>query len=312
MKLKKLYQLVLLLLVVALLPGCMSDDYSVCPPFWGNLQLRFHPSPADGNDMQMTDVETLDVYVFDEAGIYREVYREQPNLSDPNYRMQLSLPPGTYSFIAWGNSSNRDYATVPLNFEPGVTALAEAKLFVQQITNNRIEHTLPHLFHGEQLAVEVPEYSTQEVPIPTVQNTYTFDVQIAVAPVAGEPLRVVIEADHNGYDFRNQPLNTANFEYSLYTVPAGTEQKALLRTLRIEESSAVQFNVYRWGDTRLYSESLLQLLRTAANNSGTPLDLSRKHHYTIRLNFDQTSGQFTVTVDGWNATEENTQISPQG
>ena len=323
MKLKTIYQLSIFLLAWALLPSCTKEDRSDCLPSMVDIEMSFKlaVSTEAGNDIDLSDVNFLEVFLFHtETGLfYKSFQDEQPQLADENYRMLISAAPGTYDILAWGNTNSADYAYAPTEFVENVSTLAEASVWLQLQNSSRaqteINHSLTHLFYGQHLdcAIE-PTDTILEIPADIVQNTYTFDVHMTHRPVAGKPLSVVIDGDHNGYDFLNQKQSELNFIYRKETTPSGPELKqqyAELRTLRLDNDSRVRFKVYSWEGEEMLNESLLELLQNAATNGGFRLDLSKKHSFRMDLNFGETEADISITIDGWSAFEEDSNLHPQ-
>lgn len=94
-------------LFVALSTACepIFDDLSDC---FGGIRLRFvyEYHMMRGANAFPGYVDCIDVYVFDEEGRYVTCLTETSEaLRDENYRIDLSLEPGTYEIVAYGGSA---------------------------------------------------------------------------------------------------------------------------------------------------------------------------------------------------------------
>lgn len=314
----------MVLLLAALLPyGCIGDDLSDCPPpdpDDAGVLLGFRFSPLDGNDIQADDLTCMDVFVFDGSGLYVSTVRDAaPRMQDEDYRIALTLAEGNYSFVAWGNcEAGTGYTTTPATFVKGVTSIDDALMSFARPANDTIRTTIGHLFHGLLSGADIIAQSEQTLFVPIVQNTYTINIGIAEFAPEAPPCRVVISDDHCAYGFDNQRITSQDIHYQGDCIREYGIQFTSLRTLRLTPTgetrlklySADGSSTYATTEPPLYDASLIGLISSSAS-FGSAADLDRVHTYNIRLTFDATNGQFTVTVNGWNVDNENHDIHPQ-
>lgn len=300
------------LLTILVLFSCIGEDLSGCPTEEVTLLLGFRFTPEDDNDTQGSDVSCLDIFVFDESGIYLESFRDNnPRMDDDDYRLSLSLPAGFYSFVAWENTDADIYTIAPEPFVRGITRIEEARLSFARPTDNTITQLISHLFHGHLSRVEVTGVAGQVLFIPIVQNTYTVNLDVAGLGADVPSCLAIISDDHSDYDFINAPITSLPLFYSGAFNTSGTLRHTVLRTLRLMEHSATRLEVCTVDGSTLYDASLIDLIRSAATSAGKFMDLDRVHHYNIRLEFDAAYGTVTVTVNGWNADSQDYDIHPQ-
>lgn len=306
------YRAILLLLLSGLFACCIAEDLSTCPPETEGVRLRFRLTPSDKNDIEPDAISSLEIFVFDDSGIYRGKYRDDsPCVQDDSYCMDLPLTAGNYHFVAWGNTPGSDYTHNPSSLIEDIHQLADAQLSFLRQSTDTVDYMPGHLFHGSHLQTQLTRGTTQEVVIPITQNTYTIHIEIAGLETPAGLCQAVISDEHDAYSFLNEPIPSAALHYSIPCTLTGAEQHTTLRMLQLRDNSPARLKVYDKLQTQLYDASLIELIRQAGINSGTAMDLSRIHEYTVRLMFDYTLGEFTVTINGWNAQKEDHNIHPQ-
>jgi hypothetical protein len=88
-------------MLLALLPGCVKEDTSDCPPPY-NVSLLFTLSA--GIEGSFTDnIHSVDVLVLDSAGHYMRAERFERAALEAYQGARLYLPPGRYRVTCWGN-----------------------------------------------------------------------------------------------------------------------------------------------------------------------------------------------------------------
>ncbi len=88
-----------LLLPMAFLTGCFSQDYSFCPPEH-NMKLDFR---LVGEENFMQHITSVDAFIYDAAGTYmRTEHIEEHHLNEYE-GMHLNLDPGDYRMVFWAN-----------------------------------------------------------------------------------------------------------------------------------------------------------------------------------------------------------------
>lgn len=311
-------QLILLSVLLIALPSCTKEDRSDCPTDNIQVVLSFYPtlSIEEGNDINLEDLQTLDVYLFrQEDGIFHSYCRDyEADVNNEDYRLKIAAKQGIYDMIVWGNAAKSDYNLDPLTFIVGETNIEDIKIKLQNIKNQVIDREISHLFYGQKLAYEITGEENQEVAIPLVQNTYTFEVNIKHIPKESELFKVLIEAKHDTYDLWNKPYSNQEFVYAKVATPSGPnlkQQTAILRTLNIYSNSTLKIKVYDWSGKEILSKPLVQLLQTAAENAGGALNLDLIHKYVIDISFGQTEVETIIKVNGWDAFKEEQDLEPQ-
>lgn len=101
----KFFRTVILFLSV-ILSGCIGEDRDNCPPA-DNLILRFCYVIDGGNDIFLQRVEKTNLFIFDVNGYFVRQQTIGKNSLDAGQSFSLSLSPGTYRIVCWGNMLER-------------------------------------------------------------------------------------------------------------------------------------------------------------------------------------------------------------
>lgn len=131
MKLKKIFFLSLAVLGPGLLATSCDDHF-----FENEGDCDVHHYVRFVYDMNLkwadafpSEVKSVNLYVFDRNNIFVKEYKgEGEELSKPGYQIELDLPEGNYSLLAWcglkNEGASEESFTVPVP-RPGVTTLQE-------------------------------------------------------------------------------------------------------------------------------------------------------------------------------------------
>lgn len=113
----KLFRTAIMFLSVVL-SGCVGEDTDTCPPD-NNLILRFSYIIDGGNDIFLQRVEKTTLFIFDERGYFVREQTIGTASLDAGQCFPLSLSPGKYRIICWGNALDKT----------GVSSLSGSSLF---------------------------------------------------------------------------------------------------------------------------------------------------------------------------------------
>ncbi len=111
----KMFRLSLLLLLLALvLNGCIDDDLSSCPNFRPkNLRLEFFHTGDKGADIFSNNIHVVEVFIYDSNDLF--VMKKYVSKADLSLfeGTELSLSPGNYRIVIWGNRGDRTLVYKP-------------------------------------------------------------------------------------------------------------------------------------------------------------------------------------------------------
>lgn len=101
----KLFRTAVLILSVVLW-GCIGEDMDNCPPD-NNLLLRFSYVIDGDNELFPQRMEKTDLFIFDGRGYFVRGETIATSGLDTGHSYSLSLPPGTYRIVCWGNALDK-------------------------------------------------------------------------------------------------------------------------------------------------------------------------------------------------------------
>lgn len=98
----------LLLSAIFLVVSCSMDDELMTCPY--NVQLEYWYSQEGTKDQNMMNNYIYDVveYIFDEDELLYSIQKLPGNSVRGKYFSEMTLPPGRYTVVAWGNLPNTD------------------------------------------------------------------------------------------------------------------------------------------------------------------------------------------------------------
>ncbi len=218
MKMKNFKKIVRMLLVPVLCAGMtacnFTEDTTECQV---NMQLTFRFT-KDGQEQFGTQVPSLSVFVFDEEDKFVGRWDENDStMFRTEYTMSLPLPPGKYSFVAWGGLSDPNYyLSTPgqghshvLTPVVGETTIGDFAVRIARTTRNSfteqrnvVDHVPGALFFGHtgQRTLEVGD--DNEVVINLMKHTQRINLTIIGMPDA--------TTRAGNYDHMDITLSSAN------------------------------------------------------------------------------------------------------
>ena len=320
---------VILLIAILLVHGllvtsCLKENLSDCPE---EIRVYFDISTRTGDDIDPTNVDRMDFYVFDHKGKYLCEYID-PEIHhfDPDYYIDCSdLLPGKYRFVAWGGMDREFYSTEPVLFEKGKTTFNEALLMLNH-SDEIVSKPVHHLFHSD-LPVTVSTSRIQHFLMPLTQQTNTIEIRTLGFRTESERNYIfVIEDNDCTYQFDavfakcsqkkfNLSEEPDNFKYETTCIKDASKQlHATLNVVRLA------YNRHR-PQLRLYDQTADVILYPAGGQSGDLIDLiiraipdnnfDTTNHYEIVLTFTDSGEGYptrlpvTIHINGWELKEES-------
>lgn len=311
-------QLFLLAALATMLHSCVYDDEVPCP-----CELRFvydyNMEFADAFPAQVNDVI---LFIFDEQGRFVQQREEQGEVLDANYRMQLSLPPGTYRLVTWaGTRTDADCYRLNTALTPGVSTIDELKLRLNT-TGTTYDRNPADLWHGMlstfKVEANAPAYGVMHL----VKDVNRFRILLQYTggeTLSGSDYAFSLRADNHRYNFDNSLEASSDLTYMPYVqrtaqlvndsedlVPSSVGNisavVAELATLRLMADDAPRFVVrdLKKGKDLLNINLVqyLELMRMEVH-AAMPLQeyLDRESSYRIILFLEKTStGAITMTA----------------
>lgn len=212
------------------LPSCIREDFSGCGT-WLEFIFDYNMEYTDLFDPQ---VQTINVYLFDEAGKY--VFTKQALSTDLHNRKRMflsdNLPAGKYRILAVGGLSEHFMFTDMNGFDfiPGITSIEQAKLSMDFY--GRVAHEFPHLWFAT--TTEICYLADLSVwPVYLIRETNKFRITLRHTAASGQsnlrepahPYTVEIVAPETGaYNYRNNPIVWENRTYRPYEQVSGSDE----------------------------------------------------------------------------------------
>ena len=313
----------IMLLTATLLTGCTVEDESDCI---GDMNLTFRFT-REGQNNFGPQVPSLSVFVFDEAGLFLGRWDELDNSKfGSEYTMTLPLPPGTYSFVAWGGLDNSQYylcapgqnqsnATPPV---VGQTRIDNMLLRLFGNHSNEVAFIPIAQFHGEALNQTVVAGQANDVTIDLAKNSKEIRLTIQGLPLPSSrmsakanpftQLTMWMSAPNGGYDFHNiMEQNATVMTYAEQGRDSGEENSLIgsfhTLQLKLQDKSYtdIPYSFTLWDNqtgTAYHAADLLHdyISKVAAYNTQAKIDVEDLFDIVIDLS---PHASVTVTVNGW-------------
>ena len=268
----------------------------------------------------------MNLYVFDENGIYVSELKDESGAFEQGYLMPLpdSFSGKKYTFVAWSGLYGESYDKSPLT--PGVSTLHDLEVSISQLQTRSsggvVSRELHPLWHGK-LDEVTPKFNNSVTTVSLLKNTNTFRVLMQM--LDDSPVNV------DNYDFRilsaNGRCNHANellgdeqadrVEYAAYHTANDPETGAIaeLNTLRLmcEKENRLVITQKTGGKVILDIplNKYLNALRLE-QYSDLPLqeylDRADKHNIILLFKGMDADGNFIsvdIQINGWMAREQD-------
>jgi hypothetical protein len=291
---------VCLISVLSSTVGCVNDDLSVC----GITIVFKYTNNLARIDKYDSDVKNVNLYIFDERGVFIEEYRILSNT------IKLNLMPGTYDFVAWGNLS--DGYTKP-ELRAGITKLDSLTLLLKRESNKITEFPTP-LYYGSIMRKDVRgDMITGQVDtIDLIKDTKYVRVTAEGLPPSESEYACNIASLSAALKFDNTVTGTDVLDYQPQVSPSDTA-KWLVSTFAltreygttVERPTRSKLNVRHVPNGESIREIDLFPLLFAMVRSSTD-EMIRRDTFNITLLFQWTSGTVGVTIKDWEDDHSNT------
>lgn len=208
-------QMFLLVALATMLHSCVYEDEVPCP-----CELRFvYDYNMEFADAFPTQVDDVILFIFDEQGRFVQQREEQGEAFDTDYRMQLSLPAGTYRLVAWaGTRTDADCYRLSPALTPGVSTIDELKLRLNA-TETTYARNLADLWHGMLPTFKVEPNAPAYGVLPLVKDVNRFRILLQYTggeALSGSDYAVYLRADNHRYNYDNSLEASGVLNYMPY------------------------------------------------------------------------------------------------
>lgn len=295
------------LLLLLVLFSCTSIDETLpeC-----RLYVRFrYDYNMEFSDAFASQVNRVDVFVFDKDGTFVIKKSEQGETLGGSYRMPLPLPAGEYRIAAWAGMS--DDFEMPESVA-GKTTLEELTVRMKREESLVHNKALNPLWYGGVQAVSFTGRQEQTETVSLIKDTNKFRF-ILQKSGPGEELDIndclfEIRADNGYYDWNNDLLDDDMISYRPYYLEKVEDVGIVveMNTMRLLEHKKVYLTLTRKSDGKelMRIDLIPYLLLTKMEGHNIPAQeyLDRQSEYAIvffynpeLLNFLSTK----IVINGW-------------
>jgi len=293
------------LLLLLVLFSCTSIDETLpeC-----RLYVRFRYN-MEFSDAFASQVNRVDVFVFDKDGTFVIKKSEQGETLGGSYRMPLPLPAGEYRIAAWAGMSDDFEMPEPV---AGKTTLEELTVRMKREESLVHNKALNPLWYGGVQAVSFTGRQEQTETVSLIKDTNKFRF-ILQKSGPGEELDIndclfEIRADNGYYDWNNDLLDDDMISYRPYYLEKVEDVGIVveMNTMRLLEHKKVYLTLTRKSDGKelMRIDLIPYLLLTKMEGHNIPAQeyLDRQSEYAIvffynpeLLNFLSTK----IVINGW-------------
>ena len=295
------------LLLLLVLFSCTSIDETLpeC-----RLYVRFrYDYNMEFSDAFASQVNRVDVFVFDKDGTFVIKKSEQGETLGGSYRMPLPLPAGEYRIAAWAGMSDDFEMPEPV---AGTTTLEELTVRMKREESLVHNKALNPLWYGGVQAVSFTGRQEQTETVSLIKDTNKFRF-ILQKSGPGEELDIndclfEIRADNGYYDWNNDLLDDDMISYRPYYLEKVEDVGIVveMNTMRLLEHKKVYLTLTRKSDGKelMRIDLIPYLLLTKMEGHNIPAQeyLDRQSEYAIvffynpeLLNFLSTK----IVINGW-------------
>ena len=286
--------------------SCLRDDLSDCPPVQTQLRIAFDRV----RDEYATDVNQLDVFIFNGDGVLEEHIVRDDIVLVPDYTIETRVLPGVHTFVAWTNL-DKGFSLTPSVARKGETRLSE--LLVSLTSTKAKQHSgeLPMLVWAATTeTIPVPDVPTpfapqepREVRLPLYLDNYLVNVTV-YGLEEGHRYHMSIEDDNYIYASDNGIVPGEGISYvsGLLTPDSGVIHSGL-EVLKLETGRSPVLKITdQTAGTALLGNggvALMPLLAEASARAGGALDLENQHVFDVYIYYNKATFSATITIGGW-------------
>ena len=297
----------ILLMSSGIVASCDSfnEDLPEC-----RLSVKFkYDYNMEFSDAFASQVNRVDVFVFDKDGTFVIKKSEQGETLGGSYRMPLPLPAGEYRIAAWAGMSDDFEMPEPV---AGKTTLEELTVRMKREESLVHNKALNPLWYGGVQAVSFTGRQEQTETVSLIKDTNKFRF-ILQKSGPGEELDIndclfEIRADNGYYDWNNDLLDDDMISYRPYYLEKVEDVCIVveMNTMRLLEHKKVYLTLTRKSDGKelMRIDLIPYLLLTKMEGHNIPAQeyLDRQSEYAIvffynpeLLNFLSTK----IVINGW-------------
>lgn len=313
----------ILIVTLLFLSGCIKEESSCCNL---GLHLRFRYTLNDQyTNLFGAEVNRIAVYVFDSKGKYVDTFSEQGDKLTNDYVMNVSVPKGRYSVVAYGGDFSTYSAgeltaqTNAINhlLRKGVTDIHDFRVELKNIIeqDNYLHPTqIPDdLYVGLVHDVLSCPSNKKITDVELIKDTKKIKVKITGIDNINAPLDVYIIARNGRYTFDNSiDMNHGIFKYtSVKSLQQTNYLEVDLKMMRLVLGQSPMLVVKNSLTSEvIYSKNMIEQILLTKKYT-TQADFDREDEFVFDLTIKSTNNKVTISVsiNGWKIIMVNPDIS---
>lgn len=270
MKKSNIFKSLALAAATVVFAGCGSifDELDPCAE---GVRLKFvYDYNMEFADAFSQQADCLTVVFYNKEGQYVATSTaSQGDVKNPDYRMDVELPAGTYTLFAYGglvcDESSYNFTT-----RASDVSMSMHRVSLRDVLNNRgtiAANLHPHFYGSRDITVEEGAMRLQEHTVDMMKNTNSVRVLLQQAgghPLNSEDFDFSIDADNLSYNHKNFPQREAAAKYEPWT--RGNANIG-------DDSSGVSVAFAEMSLGRLMSDSNARLRITRRSDNHTLVDI---------------------------------------
>jgi hypothetical protein len=319
-RLQKISHFFTIALLLAFVQSCINDDLSNClrekRVYFSYKFITYASAGAIREGINPADIKRMDLYVFDENGLFVQKTSDEAPVMSLDYYMTIpGLRSGKYKFVAWGSLQNQ-YTVSPDDLIPGKTTIEELQVYLNRITAEKVvDEPLAPLFYATHTEkyLEVTAMADQNFQLEMIQDTYTINVKVVGLTeelLNNNTYRLDISDDNDKYTFNNEFIPSVFFTYtSLFTKEAET-LSSRLTVMRLAENRNPMLYVANTNrpEEYLIKNNLVELLLALHAVHGLTIDFRHQYEFNIEYVLDSSLMVVAINVNGWDLKPEEVDL----
>lgn len=310
--------------LLLLLQGCIKEDIPNCE---NGLSLRFRYTLNNQyTNLFDSAVNQVTIYVFDSNGKYVNRFSERGEVLTNDYRMQLPLPPGTYSLVGYGGDFTTysigeitSLNTINQTLRKGITNIADLRVELHNMSGDdgylSSIHTPDDLYVGLVTGILSTQNSQTTATMELIKITKKVKVKITgtdFSTRASSPLDVYITALNGRYRFNHTiDLHHGTFKYTpIRSLSQPNYMEADLKTMRLMLGQSPMLVIKNSVTAeKIYNENMIEQILSIEKYL-LQEDFDREDEFIFEINIQSKDHkiEISVSINGWEIKNVNPDI----
>ncbi len=311
---KRLFYIPLCLLCIFAVLSCVSENRDDC---LGDecdclrIHFSYRPVCLTSRDNLNNHLERVDLFVFDENGIFIDSWMQYSPDFASGYTMDIALEEGNYKFFAWGNMTD-DYYITPSTLVKGVTSIDDIHIHLEMGNNDTI-YQEPKPIYFSNLENERISSEIEEISMNLNHNVHRVNLSVhglQDSQIPTDSISVIVADSHSSFKIDNTYVYSPdNFHYmSRLSVDQDNVLSTTMTLMKLSLTRETLIQIYNHSRNEImYESDLINLIRMLGNQ-GVVIDFDNTCIFEVDLIFDEGGNFLNVLINGWKVVEDEGQI----